>query len=689
MRLREVRVRNFRNLTDIAVPIGDTTILVGENNTGKTALLDALRIALPRSAAGRTNPFDDYDYHMSKKTDSLESSEGITIELWFREDVPDEWPDSLIQALSEIIQTDLVADIDSVGFRLTSSYDPTAKDVVHKREFLRLDGQPLPEKYNTPTYFNRFYSYVRLFYLSALRDSNDEFSPRSQYWGRILRDLKIGDEKTKLITKELTKLNAELLNADPRLSEVSDSLNKIHSVVSVQPGKYTSIQPLPIKPWDLMSKSEVVIRPYGSEIDLPMSRYGQGTQSLAVLFLFESYIDLLLKPTFQPETDAILALEEPETHLHPQAARALAKNLHEMKSQMVISSHCPYFIQEIPLEQIRMFRRNGAAAQITYLKRSFSVKLPETAALSEFCKQNSARYSYNSSTSVLSLVGKMSEKEYRKLLIMYPGKPDLHSDVKRMYSESQWYLTDDEISDLETYAKRVRGEVFFARAWLLCEGQSEYVLLRYFADVLDKSLDNEGITVVDFQNNGSPGAFIGLAKALGIPWIMFCDNDDACEGFIKQAKNCGLTKQELDDLVRPLPTKGEDWETFLFKNGFREECIAILKNAALPSVVSNGGSATLASAYFKDTKETYRVDWDGNNEFTIEMADETGNTRMYTSSDADFASLFERTCVAELQKDKVGNAIGLADGLRIARADASRVPPFIRQLIIDAASKVV
>jgi predicted ATPase len=40
-----------------------------------------------------------------------------------------------------------------------------------------------------------------------------------------------------------------------------------------------------------------------------------------------SAIDVLLKPTFQPETEAILALEEPEAHLHPQATRALAANL--------------------------------------------------------------------------------------------------------------------------------------------------------------------------------------------------------------------------------------------------------------------------------------------------------------------------------------------------------------------------
>ena len=69
MKLREIRVKNFRNLVDVTIPMGDTTVLIGENNSGKTALLDALRIALPRSVATRGIPFDEYDYHMAKPGD--------------------------------------------------------------------------------------------------------------------------------------------------------------------------------------------------------------------------------------------------------------------------------------------------------------------------------------------------------------------------------------------------------------------------------------------------------------------------------------------------------------------------------------------------------------------------------------------------------------------------------------------
>lgn len=57
MKLKEISIKNFRCLVDVVIPITDTTVLVGENNSGKTALLEALRIALPRSTAGRGTPF--------------------------------------------------------------------------------------------------------------------------------------------------------------------------------------------------------------------------------------------------------------------------------------------------------------------------------------------------------------------------------------------------------------------------------------------------------------------------------------------------------------------------------------------------------------------------------------------------------------------------------------------------------
>ena len=339
-----------------------------------------------------------------------------------------------------------------------------------------------------------------------------------------------------------------------------------------------------------MSRSEVVIRAHGGEIDFPLSRHGQGLQSLAVLFLFQAYIDVLLKPTFEPETEAILALEEPEAHLHPQATRALAANLGEIKSQKIISSHSPYFIQEIPFTQIRMFRRNGPTSKVLYVKQDFTAQIPYAPALVPFCAKNPSKFAYHEGTSVLTVHGRMEEREYRDLLPLYPGQNEVHAELRRLREESQLYLSTTDLTDLDTYAKRIRGEVLFARAWLLCEGQSEYLLLRFFADLLGTPLDQAGVTVIDYQNNGSPGAFIGLARAFEIPWIMICDNDQGGKDSIRQVQNRGLTVPDLNQLVRLLPEEGMDWEMFLVKNGFIQECRQLLAERSV-ILTTNEGTA--------------------------------------------------------------------------------------------------
>jgi putative ATP-dependent endonuclease of OLD family len=640
MKLREIIIKNFRNLVDVAIPIEDTTVLVGENNSGKTALLDALRIALPRRVpTGNATPFDEYDYHMCKVEDSPQTSEGIIIELWFREDEPDDWPDSLVQALNEIIQTDPVKDLDSIGLRLSSKYEEDAKEII-KWEFLALDRQPLGGKGANPFNLIKFLSYICLFYLSALRDSKDEFSPRSQFWGRILRDLKISEEQKNELREELTKLNKNLLTVDSRLEEVRASLDNAQKVLALETGQNTAIQALPLKPLELMSKSEVVIRGRGSEVDFPLLRHGQGTQSLAVFFLFQAYIDVLLKPSFEPETEAILALEEPEAHLHPQATRALAANLGKVKSQKIVSSHSPYFIQEIPFTQIRMFRRDGPLSKVLYVKRFFTATVPETPKLETFCQNNSPKFTYHTGTSTLSVNGKIETNEYRDLLTFYPREREVHTELKRLWAESQLYLSQRDLDDLDTYAKRIRGEVLFARAWLLCEGQSEYLLLRYFADLLEKPLDQAGVTVIDFQNNGSPGAFVGLARAFEIPWIMVCDNDEAGKGFITQLKNRGLTGDECIELARPLPEEGMDLEMFLLKNGFEQEYIQILADRKVSLNKKQG---------------------------------EEG---------------FENEIALELRRYKTEYTIALIKKLQTLGADARRVPQFFATAISDVVAKV-
>lgn len=593
MKLRHIRVKNFRCLKDVELPVDDSTILIGENNAGKTALLDALRKALATTAGARREPFDQFDYHMAAAADTPEKSGGILIELVFREDAKGEWPLSLVQALIEIIQTDPHSATKSIHLRLSSVPDPTSKSMVTRWEFLNVNGQPLGGEGANPANLTHFLEYVRLIYLSALRDPSDEFSSRSQFWGAILRDLKISPQQASALAEDLQKLNASLLKADARLQQVCSTLDNIQKIVPMGSKQVASVQALPFRPWELLSRSEVVLKGGGADLNLPLARHGQGIQSLAVLFVFQAYLEVLLKPLFQPETEAILAMEEPESHLHPQAARALAGSLSAMKAQKLISSHCPFFIQEVPLIQLRLFRRIGAAVKILHLKREYSAALPDVPEIHALCAKAPGLLHYQKGRQVLRVLGALDEDHRRELLTIYASRRELHPEIQRLFAETQNHLSDKEIGDLERFTKRIRGEIYFSRGWLLCEGQSELILLRYFSDLLGTPLDQKGVSIIDFQHNGAPAAFVKLARAFEIPWLLTCDNDQAGRTFLAAVSKLGLSPQEKQDLLRPLPGQDLDLEQFLIQSALMPEIEAILPALKIQPVNTKGSAAYL------------------------------------------------------------------------------------------------
>jgi len=44
----------------------------------------------------------------------------------------------------------------------------------------------------------------------------------------------------------------------------------------------------------------------------------------------------------------VLALEELETHVHPQAARSLWRHISELPGQKIVTTHSPYFLPHVP-----------------------------------------------------------------------------------------------------------------------------------------------------------------------------------------------------------------------------------------------------------------------------------------------------------------------------------------------------
>ena len=161
----------------------------------------------------------------------------------------------------------------------------------------------------------RFWQYLPVFYLGALRDADDEFSARSQFWGRLLKAMVIPQALEGRVQRVLDLLNRRLLQADPRLGTIADTLSGATRVAARDRDGGVDLRLVPLKSWDLLSKAEIILRNEPDWPWLPLQRHGRGVQSLSVIFLFQAFVEHVLAELYEAESSAVLALEEPETQL--------------------------------------------------------------------------------------------------------------------------------------------------------------------------------------------------------------------------------------------------------------------------------------------------------------------------------------------------------------------------------------
>jgi putative ATP-dependent endonuclease of the OLD family len=536
MRLTALRIQNFRSIKSLDVEVGETTVFIGPNNAGKTAILDAVRIALTRRWGQRGTGFTEYDVHLAKENDDPKSSPGVAIELRAEEAIAGEWPDEMQQSLEEISQTDPVTGKSSITLNVQCSWSEPDGCFQPAWTFLNAARQPLVGGSARRVNLERFWQYMPVFYLGALRDAEDEFTSRSQFWGRLLKAMEIPPKLEGRVQQVLDRLNTRLLNADPRLAQIADTLSGATRVAARDRDGGVNLRLVPLKSWDLLSKAEIILRNEPDWPWLPLQRHGQGMQSLSVIFLFQAFVQHLLAELYETESVPVLALEEPETHLHPQAARTLWNHVSKLPGQKIITTHSPYFVQHVPFRDLRLVQLTENGTEIRWLPPSFSAAIPHVASLDTTVMGSGGILSYERVSQTLTVAGKLEETLYRALLTCYGNHPDravIQGVLRQLRDRSLLFMSDGELRALETFARRIRGEIFFARRWMIVEGQAEYLLVHGLGQGLGYDLDEHGVSVIDAQNNGSPDTFAALARALGIPWLSVFDGDPAGLGYVR------------------------------------------------------------------------------------------------------------------------------------------------------------
>lgn len=357
--IKTVRVSGFRGLENIEVDLEQTTILTGINNSGKTSFLKALQLALGNRQFVSQ---DDFFIHGNLV------SEKIIIDLLI---VPTDDNNKRCENFSENweilftvdrIRSDTTGN-SFVSFRTVIIFDSINNSFKSQQYILK----NWPEfKLNDVNWFEYdngnnasfYFDKIPFFYMDAQRDILEDTKLRSSYLGKMLSKIEYSKEDIEEIENQIKSLNEKAVSSSDILSNIKTTLKDLDTAMDNK-NEGIEITPFTKKIRDLNKGLTIY---YTDQMEpFSMENHGMGTRSWSSLLTLKAFITLLKNNAEKDQSVffPILAIEEPEAHLHPNAQKKLYCQMDSIAGQKIISTHSPYIAAAAKLNQIRNFYKDG------------------------------------------------------------------------------------------------------------------------------------------------------------------------------------------------------------------------------------------------------------------------------------------------------------------------------------------
>jgi len=352
--IEKVRVENFRSLKKIEVELTPLTLLVGANNSGKTSFLRALNLALgiEKRNVNRDDLFIGRTGRLLSETiPGMIDKIVVDVKIIpFDDDGnrTDEFNENWLGEFGTFIQYENNKAF--FAYRFQYSFE-RGKDEA-KPGWYSISNWETPnineqaDVLNTASLKN-----ISLYFIDAQRDIQEDLKNRTSYFGKLATQIEYDAEALSDLEATLASLNEDAVEKADVLKHLKVLLKELN--MPLQGGEQgVQITPLPKKVRDLHKSMKIHFQDGNSEV-FGLEYHGMGTRSWASMLTFKAFVgwEESRQQTFHP----LLALEEPEAHLHPNAQRHLYRQLSTTSGQKIISTHSPYILAQASLEEIRYF----------------------------------------------------------------------------------------------------------------------------------------------------------------------------------------------------------------------------------------------------------------------------------------------------------------------------------------------
>ena len=537
MKLSEITIHNIRSIKDSTIALSDYSMLVGENNAGKTNILVALRLF-----------YEDGGLKFKKDIDFPK----------FDTDDNESWVELAFETTNDEQES------------LKDEYK-SGDNILRVRKYFLSDNKNLVKTNQSNIYGyesgvlseNLFYGAKnisqsklgKVIYIPAVSKTDETLKLSGPSPFREMVNFVMKRAVLESPTFDGLKSAFDSFNADFKEESTKDgfSINSLIDDVNSEIEQWNvrfGVSVNPIKPEDIVKN---LLSHYIEDIGLGgkqinLASFGQGLQRHLIFTLIKlsakyAAPSSVKKKDFDPDF-TLLLFEEPEAFLHPSQQESLHLSLRTIAShdseQVIISSHSPHFvsrqISQLP-GIVRLIKENGITTAHQVTNKKFDEILDGNIGLyKRFCDC-------------------LESDEFRDEIKNRIRKDKLGEDEPLPAAK-----LEEEALKYFLWLDSERASMFFAKHVFICEGASEKIYIDYLFNEYWPEFRDRHIYLLDALGKFNIHRYMALLTAFGIKHSVLLDSDND-EG-IHRIVNSFIEERRTALTNNIYAFKG-DFETFL------------------------------------------------------------------------------------------------------------------------------
>ena len=419
MKISRLKIRNFRGIECADLLFPDHVVLIGDNNTGKSTVLEAIDLVLGPDRLSHRTPIDEHDFYQGRYLPdaSVERSTGVAAPKMGEDDKAEaegdegepkteaegeppqgagiEFTEDPLQIRIETAITDLsdeqrayfkdyiewwnteenkfyttsdVQGMDSKAVIEAMRVTFIGKYVLEEDDFegRTYFARSLEESDNPQPFSRRNKQHCGFLYLRSLRTGRRALSlEHGSLLDIILRLKEIRPQLWETTINELAKFDVAS-NPELGISGVLESINTaLNKYVPREWGVEPHLRVSTLTRDHMRNVITAFIATGEGSHAAPYYRQGTGTINMLVL--------AMLSQIAQDKQNVIFAMEEPETAIPPYAQKRIVHELRKLSAQSIFTSHSPYVLEEFGLNETVVLSRDGDGKLVWA-----SVRLPDS-----------------------------------------------------------------------------------------------------------------------------------------------------------------------------------------------------------------------------------------------------------------------------------------------------------------------